>query len=177
MQTAEIDTRHSKLDFETLSFSTDLKSEIDSRSTRRAKNKITRFIYSVGNYNFLLEQDIKVENLSNLAINIIPHVPEWCIGIVNVRGNIMPIVDMHVFLKTNKKNKQTNAKIIMVEHKNHAPIIFQVDRLPEMIFLDDYTHSKAPESSPSWLISSLKNKAKTIYEINHAELMAQLKYT
>lgn len=174
MLTAEIDTKY---DLGALSFSSNLKSEIDSRFTSKTKDKkrTNRFTYTVGAFNLLLEQEIKVENLSNLTINVIPHAPKWCNGIVNVRGVIMPIVDMHVFLKTGIKNPTKDTTLIRLEQKDHPPIIFQIDKLPEMVFLDDYTKIEMPEESPNWLIQSLKNGTNTLYEINHSELMQQLK--
>lgn len=179
MQTADIDAISSKSDFKASSFSSDLKSEIELRSSneKETESKTNRFYYTVGSYNLLIEQEIRVENLTNFIVNKIPHAPEWCTGIVNIRGIIMPVVSMHTFLKTGTNNSKRISKLIMLEHKNHAPIIFQIDKLPKMIFLDDYAHEKAPDKSPNWLINALKNGTNTLYKIDHSKLMAQLKNT
>jgi chemotaxis signal transduction protein len=135
----------------------------------------TRFFYTVGLFNFLLEENIKVENLYEFTINDVPYTPEWCSGVTSIRGNIMPVVNMHIFLKTGKYADSQNKKLMMLEHKNHAPIVFEIDKLPEVISTDHYTNAPVPKKSPMWLKKVLKNENNIIYEINHSELLRQLK--
>lgn len=179
MLTAEAKTINSEYSPEALSFSSELKEEIKTRTTFRTngKKKVSRFTYTVGPYNFLLEQDIKVENLSNLTFNEIPRAPKWCKGIVNVRGIITPIVDMHDFLKTGSKTSTKKSHLMMLDHKDHSPVIFLIDQLPEIVDLDDYTTIEKPNKAPSWLIKAIKNGTNTLYQIDHSELMNQLKNT
>ena len=181
MQIAEIETVSTDDVLNVSSFSSDLKSEIDIRASeeRNAKRETARFVYTVGSYNILLEQGIKVENLAGVTINAIPHTPSWCMGMTNIRGIITPIVDMHVFLKTGIKNKESSKtqKMIMLEHKDYAPIIFQIDKLPELVFTDDYSSSKAPKNSPNWLEKTLENNESIIYKVNHDKLLSKLKHS
>lgn len=134
-----------------------------------------RFFYTVGLFNFLLEESIKVENLYEFNINTVPYAPEWCSGVTSIRGNIMPVVNMHVFLKTGKNTNAKNKKLMMLEHKNHPPIVFEIDKLPEVISVDKYMDAPVPKQSPVWLKKALKNEKNVIYEINHSELLRQLK--
>lgn len=176
MLIAENNKFSSKYSSEKRSYSSEIKEEIQSRSEYgiRTKKKNRRFIYTVGSYNFLLEQDIKVENLSNLSLNTVPHAPKWCNGIVNLRGIIVPIVDMHVFLNTGNKTSK-NSQLMMLDHKDHSPVIFQTDRLPQIVYLDDYTTINIPEKLPNWIIKAIKNGTNTLYQIDHSELMTQIK--
>lgn len=144
---------------------------------QHAYKKNNRFYYTVGAYRILLEKKIKVENLSNVKVNNIPHTPQWCNGLVNVRGIIVPIVDLHVFLQTGKTSDQKKSRLILVEHESHSPIIFQIDELPKMISLDDFTYGKPPDKAPAWLKKSMKNGDNIIYEIDHSELLNLLKNT
>ncbi len=179
MPTADVESITLADDQKTSSFSTDLKSEIDTRvSEETDENKKTgQFFYSIGTYNLLLEQGIKVENLSNIMINEVPHSPDWCKGITNIRGIIMPIVNMHSFLQTTKKKAVStkNQKLLMLEHKNHSPIIFQIDHLPELVFIEDYSAVKTSKKTPDWLTESMSNGKTTIHITNHDTLFEQLK--
>ena len=83
-----------------------------------------RFFYTVGLFNFLLEESIRVENLYEVTINNVPHVPAWCSGVTSIRGNIMPVVNLHIFLKTGVNNTHKNKKLIMLEHHHYSPIVF-----------------------------------------------------
>jgi len=134
-----------------------------------------RFFYTIGLFNFLLEKNIKIENLYEYSVNNVPHAPKWCSGITSIRGNIVPIVNMHFFLKTGINVEPKKKKLIMLEHKKYAPIVFEIDKLPEVVSIDHYAVMKAPNKSPLWLKKMLKNETNTIYEINHSELLRQLK--
>ncbi len=138
-------------------------------------NKHSRFYYTVDLFNFLLEAGIKAENLHGYTVNILPHVPEWCVGVVNVRGDITPVVDMHVFLKTGISNHSNkNKKLLLLEHDNFPSIILQIDDLPKVAFLDEYSHGVLPKKAPSWLIRHFKNGDSSLYEINHTDLLNNL---
>jgi chemotaxis signal transduction protein len=163
----------------TITSTDDIKGQDQGRAFKlSSKNKPyhqTRFFYTIGLFNFLLEENIKVENLYEFTVNKVPHAPEWCSGITTIRGNIMPVVNMHVFLKTGTNTTPRKKKLIMLEHKNYSPIVFEIDKLPEVLAINHYTTVKTPEKSPIWLKKALKNDTHTIYEINHLELLKQLK--
>jgi len=167
------------------SYTSILNLAIDSNKQKKATHKINRFFYSVGEHSFLFEQSLKVENVSLSAINNIPHTPEWCTGIVSVRGVIMPIVNMRLILKNEfKKVKNKNIDnnkggnktyYLMVEHKQHAPIILQIDALPEMINIKDFTYSKPLKSLPNWIEKTWKNTTSKLFEVNHDKLFNTIK--
>lgn len=148
-----------------------------SRKEEGGIYKNYRFFYTVGLFKFLLEGDIKVENLHEYTINAMPYAPEWCSGVISVRGIIMPVVNMHIFLKTGVGTSPKKSKLIVLEHKSHSPIALMIDKLPEVIFTDDYMSEKVPDNSPEWLRKILKNKDHIVYEINHSELLKKLRYT
>jgi len=165
------------------SYTSILNSALNSTKRKRYNDASNRFFYSVGNLNFLFEKDLKVENLPEMTINKIPHAPEWCSGIISVRGVIIPVVNMHIFLKDElekskhkTKNKQNNKTyLLMVEHSNHAPIILQIDKLPEIINIKDYTYLKSANNSPNWQVKTWKNSTNKLFEINHDILINTIK--
>lgn len=173
MSIAEI-SRSQSNNIEASSFTSELNTKVGFRRSTHAKRLLSRFYYTIGPYNILLEKDAKVENLENLTINIIPHAPDWCSGIVNVRGIIIPVVDMHTVLKTEIEQPLRKSKQILVEQKNLAPIIFTIDKLPEMISLEDYETIKLKEDAPLWQQKGFMNESNTIFEVNHTDLLNQL---
>ncbi len=133
-----------------------------------------RFYYSVGKLNLLLEQDIKAENLSQPKIYEIPHPPSWCSGIVNVRGNIVPVVNMHILLKTGERTSTKHSKLLLFHHDSLSPIIFQIDKLPSMINFDNYTSKMLPDNSADWMTQLFQYESNIIYEVNHINLLKKL---
>ncbi len=162
------------------SYSSILNSAVDSKKRRRLNNNNNRFFYTVGNHNFIFEKNLKVENLSATTINKVPHTPDWCTGIISVRGIIMPVVNMHTLLNSELKlkNKYIQSKktyLLMVEHNNHAPIILQIDKLPEIININDYTYSRSVNNSPDWQGKTWKNSTNKLFEIDHDKLLNTFK--
>ncbi len=162
------------------SYHSALSSAINSKRKTRLSNSTNRFFYSVDTYNFLFEESLKVENLSVTAINKVPHTPNWCTGIISVRGVIMPVVDMRVVLKNEIQHKAKSKSpkkphLLMVEHKNHAPIIIQIDKLPEIVNIKDYTYSEATKSAPSWQGKTWENSTNKLFEIDHDILFNKIR--
>lgn len=158
------------------SFSSQLesKSELSASDQKVIENRNNRFFYCVAGLNILLEQDINAENLSQPKVYNLPHSPEWCTGIVNVRGNIIPILNVHVLLQTGVDMPVNKSKLLLFKHKKIAPIIFQIDQLPSMIDFDDYTISTNPNNSPHWMKKTFKSKSNIIHEVNHFDLLKTL---
>lgn len=137
-----------------------------------------RFYYSVDSFNILLEQDIKAENLSLDKIYELPYPPSWCIGIVNVRGIIVPVVDMNILLETTPKTATRKTKHLLLQHEDFSPIVLQINKLPTMIDFDNYNigkiSEKINEKPPGWSIKQLRYESNIIHEVKHKELLKQL---
>ena len=160
------------------SYTSILNSALNSSQRKKYNDSSNRFFYSVGDLNFLFETDLKVENLPETTINKVPHAPEWCTGIISVRGVIVPVVNMHIILKDQikkVKNKSKKPYLLKVEHKNHAAIILQIDKLPEIINIKDYTYSTSANDSPAWQGKTWKNSINKIFEMNHDTLFDSIK--
>jgi len=155
------------------SYTSILNSALNSKERKRYNDASNRFYYSVGNLNFLFESDLKVENISDTKINKVPHAPNWYTGIISVRGVIVPIVNMHTLLKDKLKKTKNQIKqnkkpyLLMIEHSNHDPIILQIDTLPKIINIKDYTYSRSENNSPSWQGKTWKNSTNKLFEIDH----------
>jgi len=166
-------------DFKSDDASSSYTSILNSTRRERSRNRTNRFYYSAGDFNFLFEQNLKVENLPQTTINKVPHAPKWCDGIISVRGIIMPVVNLHSVLKKEfdlpSTVKSSNSHLLMIEHKNHAPIILQIDKLPESVNIKNYTRSNASKNSPDWLECTWKNYTNKLFEVNHDKLFNKIR--
>lgn len=169
---------------DTPAFLEKLHSALDKSTSglKNSQNKINRYYYSVGSYSLLLEQNLKVENLTQIKTSQVPYLPEWHKGITSIRGIVMPVIDLHSFIQSQFKTKEktnTNNKdyFLMIEHKNHNPVIIQIDKLPELVDIEKYKKTKMNKKLPSWVEHHLKQDNKTIMQVSHNELLKQLIYT
>ena len=179
MTTAElIDSKQS--DIQKTSFSSKLNAALDlsSSAINPDENTVNRFYYSVGSYNFMLEDGLKAETLKNANINSVPDLPSWHKGIISIRGIIMPVIEIHAFIqiqmkKDEKKHSDKNY-LLKLEHKEHAPIVFIIDKLPKLINIKNIKKSKKPKSLPGWINSYIKHDSVKIAQISHKELLNQI---
>jgi chemotaxis signal transduction protein len=169
METLDRDTLNLERASDASTFTSSIYSKINSSSTQD-NEAVKRFYYSVGQFNILIEKDLKVENLIDLSINKVPNMPAWCIGIISVRGVIMPVINMHNFLNIEKQDT-TKDNFIMLEHKNYTPIVFLTDGLPTTIYFNKYKKSKQLENTPSWVKNHLSNGDVSVFEVDHNLLL------
>ncbi len=168
--------------FDVESFSSSLKSAIDFSALEPDKKDlpINRYYYKVGNYNLLLEQKIKAENLGNLKINQVPFMPDWHQGIVSVRGNVVPVIDIHQYItaktdiNTNNVERPKKTYHMMLEHNGFSPIIFTIDELPKLVNFKPYKKIRTSKKIPKWMVQNHKNNESTIMQVNHRKLLNDL---
>lgn len=151
-----------------------LHSKIDSNE-EPLEGKNNRFFYSVKDFNILLEEDINAENLSQPKVFNLPYAPKWCSGVVNIRGIIVPIVNMNFLLKTKTSRSIKSSKLLLIKNNNIKPIILQIDQLPTIINFDNYSSTTKQQELPKWAEKTFSDNNKNILEINHTHLLNQLK--
>ena len=170
-----------------LSFSATLQKAIDLSSSSSKTVDDTqndkRFYYSMGANNFLIEQDLKAETLNEMPVNQIPFSPDWYMGLVSIRGVIMPVIDMNDFVnsqtmtKANKKVSDTHndSYFLKLEHNDHSPIVIKIDGLPKQISISTMKKRKAAKTKPAWMIHTMKHETSSITEVDHQELLNKIK--
>jgi len=183
------------------SFSATLKKAIDlsanTNSNTNADSELTnkQFYYSAGANNFLIEKELKAETLKNMPINEIPFTPEWFMGIVSIRGVIMPVININEFVNTQIELKKTDVNkltenqeginkeesnqaekyLLKLEHNAHSPIVIKIDKLPKQINISNVKKIKIEKSKPSWMLHTIDNGPSSIIEIDHNRLLNQIK--
>ncbi len=55
------------------------------------------------------------EVLDFSSVTKVPHTPEYMVGVINLRGNVVPVVDLKKKFKIGKTEKTVNTCIIIVE--------------------------------------------------------------
>ena len=173
------------------SFAATLKKAIDLSTNETAdyEQNNKQFYYSTGTHNFLIEQELKAETLKNMPINKIPFTPEWHLGIISIRGVIMPVIDINTFVNSTTEtvkntSKKSNEKVsdnnnesyfLKLEHNAHSPIIIMIDRPPKQINISTMKKRKAAKTKPNWMLNTIKNGTSSITEVNHKGLLNQIK--
>ena len=115
--------------------------------------------------------DYVVEIITNHPITPIPLVPSYVCGIINLRGQIIPIVDIRIMLG----QMPTNRDCIIILTINGMLVGVLVDTVLRMIDLDTATLCMSPAKEHQRLVSGMWSlpDGETMLEFDCANLLTQ----
>ena len=85
----------------------------------------------VGNVCLLISPEIFGELIPRTGICALPNVENWCLGLVNVRGTLVPVFDMHALLDAGDGGKGW----VLVLGQGQDAVGISIDDLPEQLLL------------------------------------------
>lgn len=102
-----------------------------------------------------------IEEIIRLVeITQVPRAPEFVEGIINIRGKVIPVVDMKKKLGLGSISPDTNTRIIITNIKGKK-VGFLVDSVNEVLRVDDSVIDDAPAVTMNLDSSYIKGVAKT----------------
>lgn len=144
----------------------DLLLAIDQRSRQRARNvaypaalqTINHLALRLQDWHLLFELDNVAELVSRLPITRIPSAKPWLIGIANLRGTVITVVDLAHFLGHKPIIKSKTNRIVVVRSGDwHYGLL--VDEVIGMRHFDDMR--KPPAAVPAGLEPYIKGAVST----------------
>lgn len=87
-----------------------------------------RLGFHIGNLGFLIAQQTTSELSELLPICPIPFTATWLLGLINLRGNLVPVFDLHDLLKLEKVTVKKQMLLILGEGSDAGAIV--IDDLP-----------------------------------------------
>jgi purine-binding chemotaxis protein CheW len=121
-----------------------------------------------------------VEVIGFLDVTTLPMVPEWLAGIANLRGNIIPVVNLRLLWKKETTTPQKTKLLVLRSEKDHGTIAFVVDKLSEIVTLTakEIQFSAADfESSFPTFFGRAAFKSQTLYLLDAENLFSSLSTT
>lgn len=108
-------------------------------------------LFQSGELLFGVTADYVVEIITNHVITPLPLVPAYIRGIINLRGQIIPIVDIRQLL--GQPNQRDNC--IMILNINETQVGILVDNVQRMIDIDKSALLPAPKQGGQRLVSGM----------------------
>lgn len=97
-----------------------------------------RYGYTVGTINFLVAERIRSEVVQTPAISLLPHCPEWLLGLMNLRGNLVPVIDLRSLCGEGPSRRPAT---VLVLDSGEKAVAIPIDTLPvaltDLAALDD----------------------------------------
>jgi len=94
-------------------------------------NENYQYGFKVGNIGYIYEKHLSMELIRNLNVCPVSNTKSWMLGIVNIRGNLIPIYDLNLLFNKEKTTNKTTNKYFLILDKNKKSVGFVVERPPE----------------------------------------------
>jgi purine-binding chemotaxis protein CheW len=109
-----------------------------------AKEEVKMLTFSLDNvfYGVNVNQVREVKNFEGSTP--VPYAPHYVIGVTNLRGEVIPVIDLRKRIGLNDKNEKDNNIMMIVQDKHPIGVI--VDSVIEVLTLQKKDIQKDPES-------------------------------
>ena len=112
--------------------------ELDERDFEESNKKIKDFralVFSLKNEKYAVDVNQIKEVVSVSGITRVPHAPEFIVGVMNLRGEIISVLDIRYFLGLERRTLSLEEKLIIVEIDSEFTGIL-VDKIEDTVFFE-----------------------------------------
>jgi purine-binding chemotaxis protein CheW len=100
--------------------------------------------FKIGNEEFGVDISNVKEIMKMLQITKVPNSPDFVEGVINLRGRVIPIIDLRCRLHIEKREQDKDTRIIVVE-LNNSTVGFIVDAVKEVLRIPVSVTEAPPE--------------------------------
>jgi len=112
-----------------------------SLGIRQAAMEISRFGFRIGQIHLLIQTATLSEVIIQTPIYPMPNVPSWFTGVMNLRGNLIPVFDLHDVLETGEPGQKPS---VLVLDRGSDGVGILIDGLPHAVRLGGALHNIPP---------------------------------
>jgi purine-binding chemotaxis protein CheW len=113
--------------------------------TKRNQEELLQLVsFKIGDEEFGIDI-LSVQEINRMSqITKVPNTPDFIEGVINLRGRIIPVIDLRVKLGMTRKDHGKNTRIVVVELKGQT-IGFIVDEVSEVLRIPKDITEAPPE--------------------------------
>lgn len=90
-----------------------------------------RYGFRVGNIGLVVGEDKDCEVIDDALISLIPNTPVWLLGLLNLRGNLVPVFDLKLLFGIEQQS-HGKQRLLMVDEGDMA-VALRIDGLPRVV--------------------------------------------
>ena len=108
-------------------------SEVLSEAPGRTEHNPVRYGFRVGSLGLLVPQQTASELIGDLSVYPVPNTPPWFPGLVNLRGNLIPVFDLKRLFAL-PDDSVPERKLLVIDKEDNAAGVY-VDGFPQPVRL------------------------------------------
>ena len=149
----------------------------DNKTKHPKNSRKNSFFYCIDQLRIIIEDDIKMEVLSESTLYPIPNAPAWYLGTRSVRGTILPVINIHFLLGIATPSSTSQQQwLLKLEHPLFSPIILAMDSLPTQMNINTLspTSNNSDINYPHWVAATAKKNKQIFLFADHYTLFEAL---
>jgi chemotaxis signal transduction protein len=115
----------------------------------------------IGNLALLVPHDSGGELLEEVRLCALPHTQRWCRGLINLRGRLIPVFDLHEYFGLTRQRAQKQWWLVL--GGGDDALAFPIDALPQTL-----TSTATAQVQPAALPDALRAFVSIAYRIDGA---------
>ncbi|AEB75769.1 purine-binding chemotaxis protein CheW [Clostridium botulinum] len=124
-------------------------------------------IFKLGDEQIAVET-AKVQGINDMMeITKVPNAPNHIKGLINLRGNVISLLDINLLLNISKKEDQEHGNIIILKMEDEQ-IGITVDQVDEVLEIEEDILEKVDDSNKAYIkgIINFKTRVVTLIDID-----------
>jgi two-component system chemotaxis response regulator CheV len=146
--------------------------EVKKVITEVGTNEWQVVVFFLGDQSFAINVDKTREILRWPGCRIIPDAPSAMIGITSVRGEVLPMVDLRVFLSIDRRTDLEQCKVIIAEF-NEVKLGFVVDAVERIyrISSEDLDSTLTGKYLGDWILYVIKRDERNVLLLDYEAIV------
>lgn len=100
--------------------------------------------FAVGKQGFCIEIEHVLEIRGWTKTTVLPHAPEYVVGLMNLRGNVLPVIDLSLRLGLGK-TETTPRHVIIITHVEDRTLGLLVEAVSDIVSVRDGEMKPTPD--------------------------------
>lgn len=110
---------------------------MDALNIAREYDTVQYIVIKIGEEQYGIDISY-IDNIVRMqSITRVPHVQPYFSGVINIRGEVVPVMSIRVKMALEPDEFTNKTRIIIVKMENNAPIGLIVDEVREVVTLDE----------------------------------------
>lgn len=110
---------------------------MDALNIAREYDTVQYIVIKIGEEQYGIDISY-IDNIVRMqSITRVPHVQSYFAGVINIRGEVVPVMSLRLKMGLEKDEYTNKTRIIIVKLENNAPIGLIVDEVKEVVTLDE----------------------------------------
>lgn len=124
-------------------------------------------IFKLGDEQFAVETS-KAQGINDtMKITEVPNSPEYIRGLINLRGNIISLLDINLLLNISKSKEETESNIIILKMEDEQ-VGITVDQVDEVLDIEETMIEKVDDQRKAYIkgVINFKDRIVTLIDID-----------